>query len=202
MGADVRPRTLRVSSEGAMVVFSVTKDGLATGLSLGGEVQRGGAPSPRCALYAQEEAGKSDVAVTADERDETGAEVCQSAAPPPSLQEAAKQKSIDVQRGKLVSILLGPGFALLFFYLLVWNFYKGHLSPSKRRETSSKATGTAGLGRGSLAAGGSGGERSSAATDCVCRTRVGARELFPRSVAQGDSPESRGAAAPGALGGR
>lgn len=26
MGADVRPRTLRVSSEGAMVVFSVTKD--------------------------------------------------------------------------------------------------------------------------------------------------------------------------------
>ncbi|XP_019369157.1 PREDICTED: semaphorin-4D-like isoform X1 [Gavialis gangeticus] len=57
-----------------------------------------------------------------------------------SLQkDPAKLKALEDQKEDLVVKILGAGFALLFFCLLVWNFCKGHLRlPWKGRERSSK----------------------------------------------------------------
>uniref|UniRef100_G1MZC4 Sema domain-containing protein n=1 Tax=Meleagris gallopavo TaxID=9103 RepID=G1MZC4_MELGA len=56
-------------------------------------------------------------------------------------QNATKQKSVGSQKENLVLKLLCAGFALLFFFLFIWNFYKGHISlPWRIRETSSKDT--------------------------------------------------------------
>ncbi|KAM6189422.1 uncharacterized protein WM294_014618 [Sarcoramphus papa] len=119
----------------------------------------------RYALYAQEKTEEANVIAAANKHNEAGTEGFQSSVPPSLLNEAAKQKSVDNQREKLVLKLLGAGFALLFFFLLVWNFYKGHLSlPWKSRETSSKTTGTAGLGSPALATEGAGSVRKSSAT--------------------------------------
>uniref|UniRef100_A0A8C0F9W5 Sema domain-containing protein n=1 Tax=Bubo bubo TaxID=30461 RepID=A0A8C0F9W5_BUBBB len=117
----------------------------------------------RYALYAQEETEEANVIATANKHNEAGAERFQSSVPPSLLNEAAKQESVDSQIEKLVLKLLGAGFALLF--LLVWNFYRGHLSvPWKSRETRSKTSGAAGLGSPAPATEGSGSVRKSSAT--------------------------------------
>ncbi|NWX69087.1 SEM4E protein, partial [Alca torda] len=119
----------------------------------------------RYVLYAQEKMEEANVIVTANKRTEAGAEGFRSSEPPSSLNKAANQKSVDSHGEKLVLKLFGAGFALFFFFLLVWNFYKGHLSlPWMSRETSSKPTGTAGLGSPALATEGSGSVRKSSAT--------------------------------------
>lgn len=119
----------------------------------------------RYALYAQEKMEEANGIGIANKHTEAGAEEFQSSVPPPLLNEAANQKSLKSQREKLVLKLLGAGFALFFFFLLVWNFYKGHLSlPWKSRETSSKTTGTAGSGSPALATEGSGSVKKSSAT--------------------------------------
>uniref|UniRef100_A0A8D0EM26 Sema domain-containing protein n=1 Tax=Strix occidentalis caurina TaxID=311401 RepID=A0A8D0EM26_STROC len=118
----------------------------------------------RYALYAQEKTEEANVIATANKHNEAGAECFQSSVPPSLLNEAPKQESVDSQIEKLVLKLLGAGFALLFCFLLVWNFYRGHLSlPWKSRETRSKTTGAAGLGSPAPATEGSGSVRKSSA---------------------------------------
>ncbi|KAM9111984.1 semaphorin-4E-like isoform 4-T4 [Pangshura tecta] len=81
------------------------------------------------------------------------------------LNDPAKQKSLEDQKEKLILKFLGAGFALLFSSLLVWNFYKGHLSvPWKSREKSSKTANADCLPGPALATEGSGAMRKSSAT--------------------------------------
>ncbi|XP_050790005.1 semaphorin-4E-like isoform X2 [Gopherus flavomarginatus] len=81
------------------------------------------------------------------------------------LNDPAKQRSLEDQKEKLILKFLGAGFALLFSSLLVWNFYKGHLSvPWKSREKSSKTVNVDCLPGPTLATEGSGAMRKSSAT--------------------------------------
>uniref|UniRef100_A0A8C8B702 Sema domain-containing protein n=1 Tax=Otus sunia TaxID=257818 RepID=A0A8C8B702_9STRI len=119
----------------------------------------------RYALYAQEKTEEANVTATANKHNEAGAERFQSSVPLSLLNEAAKQESVDSQIEKLVLKLLGAAFALLFFFLLVWNFYRDHLSlPWKSRETRSKTTCAPGLRSPAAATEGSGSVRKSSAT--------------------------------------
>ncbi|XP_065714502.1 semaphorin-4E-like [Patagioenas fasciata] len=111
----------------------------------------------RYALYAQEKTREAHVIPTMNKHSKAGAEALQSSEQPSVLDEAANQKPANSQSENLLLKLLGTGFALLFFFLLFWNFYKGHISlPWKRREVGSKPTGTAGLVSPALATEGSG----------------------------------------------
>nr|XP_032638675.1 semaphorin-4E-like isoform X3 [Chelonoidis abingdonii] len=81
------------------------------------------------------------------------------------LNDPAKQRSLEDQKEKLILKFLGAGFALLFSSLLVWNFYKGHLSvPWKSREKSSKTANADCLPGPTLATEGLGAMRKSSAT--------------------------------------
>ncbi|OXB73141.1 UNVERIFIED_CONTAM: hypothetical protein H355_012066 [Colinus virginianus] len=95
----------------------------------------------RYALYAHRSLGKANVnAMTADSN---GAEAVgfQSSIPTYLLKDATKLKLVGSQKECLALKLLAAGFAVLFFFLSVWNFYKGHISlPWKIRATSSKVT--------------------------------------------------------------
>lgn len=111
----------------------------------------------RYALYAQEKTQEAHVIPTADKYSKAGAESFQSSEQPSLLDAAANQKPVNSQSENLLLKLLGTGFALLFFCLLLWNFYKGHISlPWKKRQIGSKPTGTAGLVSPALATEGSG----------------------------------------------
>lgn len=116
----------------------------------------------RYALYAQEKTQEAHVIPTANKYSKAGAESFQSSEQPSLLDAAANQKPVNSQSENLLLKLLGTGFALLFFCLLLWNFYKGHISlPWKRREIGSKPTGTAGLVSPALAT-----EASGSAKNC------------------------------------
>ncbi|NXS93029.1 SEM4E protein, partial [Jacana jacana] len=97
----------------------------------------------RYALYAQEKTKEADGRAAATERAEARAEGVWCSEPLlSSWHKAGKQPSVDSQRENLAFKLLGAGSTLLFFFLLVWNFRRGHLSlPWKSRETSSKPSG-------------------------------------------------------------
>ena len=154
--------------DGGIAIFNMTMDAAGFYDCLSVEKSKGKEfliTVARYALYAQEKAEEGNVTATANKHSEAGAEGFQSSVPPSLLNEAAKQKSEDSQSEKLVLKLLGSGFAFLFFLLLVWNFYKGHLSlPWKRRGTSSETTGTAGVGSPAPTAEESGSARKSSAT--------------------------------------
>ncbi|NXT39865.1 SEM4D protein, partial [Pelecanoides urinatrix] len=154
--------------DGGIAIFNVTVDAAGFYDCLSVEKSKGKEfliTVARYALYAQEKTEEANVFATANEHTKAGAEDFQSSVPPSLLNEEAKEKSLDSRREKLVLKFLGAGFALLFFFLLVWNFYKGHLSlPWKSRETSSKTTGTAGLASPAQATEGSGSGRKSSAT--------------------------------------
>ncbi|NXT50384.1 SEM4E protein, partial [Pluvianellus socialis] len=152
--------------DGGIAIFNVTMDAAGFYDCLSVEKSKGKeflVTVARYALYAQEKMEEANGIATTDEHSEAGAEGFQSSEPPSLLNEAANQKSVDSQREKLVLKLSGAGFAL--FFLLVWKFYKGHLSlPWKSGGTSSKTTVTAGLGSPALATEASGSVRKSAAT--------------------------------------
>uniref|UniRef100_A0A8C9F959 Sema domain-containing protein n=1 Tax=Pavo cristatus TaxID=9049 RepID=A0A8C9F959_PAVCR len=95
----------------------------------------------RYALYAHQSAEKARVNAAADSGNDAEAVGFQSSVSTYLLKDTTKQKSVGSQKENLVLKLLGAGFALLFFFLFIWNFYKGHISlPWKNRETSSKDT--------------------------------------------------------------
>lgn len=154
--------------DGGIAIFNVTMDAAGFYDCLSVEKSKGKEfiiTVARYALYAQEKTEEANVIATANKHNEAEAEGFQSSVPPSLLNEAAKQKSADSQREKLVLKLLGAGFAFLFFFLFIWNFYKGHLSlPWKSRETSQKTTGTASLGSPAPATEGSGSVRKNSAT--------------------------------------
>ncbi|POI34070.1 hypothetical protein CIB84_002178, partial [Bambusicola thoracicus] len=93
----------------------------------------------RYALYAYQSTEKANVnAVSGDSNEAVG---FQSSLSTDLLKDATKQKSVGSQKENLLLKLLSAGFALLFFFLFIWNFYKGHISlPWKIRATSSKDT--------------------------------------------------------------
>ncbi|NXK25013.1 SEM4E protein, partial [Arenaria interpres] len=154
--------------DGGIAIFNVTMDAAGFYDCISVEKSKGKEfliTMARYALYAQEKTKEANVIATANQHVKAGAEGVWSSEPRLSLNEAGNQTSVGSQRENFVLKLFGAGFALFFFFLLVWNFHKGHLSlPWKSRETSSKPTGAAGLGSPALAAEGSGGERKSTAT--------------------------------------
>ncbi|CAM9727720.1 unnamed protein product [Bubo scandiacus] len=154
--------------DGGVAIFNITIDAAGFYDCLSVEKSKGKeflTTVARSALYAQEKTEEANVIATANKHNEAGAERFQSSVPPSLLNEAAKQESVDSQIEKLVLKLLGAGFALLFFFLLVWNFYRGHLSLLwKSRENRSKTSGAAGLGSPAPATEGSGSVRKSSAT--------------------------------------
>ncbi|XP_074020130.1 semaphorin-4E-like [Numenius arquata] len=154
--------------DGGIAIFNVTMDAAGFYDCISVEKSKGKEffiTVARYALYAQEKTKEANVIATANQHVKAGAEGFWSLEPQLSLNKAGNQTSVDSQRENFILKLFGAGFALFFFFLLVWNFHKGHLSlPWKSRETSSKPTGVAGLGSLTLAAEGSGGERRSTAT--------------------------------------
>ncbi|NWU69980.1 SEM4E protein, partial [Pterocles burchelli] len=154
--------------DGGMAIFNVTRDAAGFYDCLSVEKSNGKEfliPVARYALYTQEKTEVANVAATTHQQNEAGAEALQSPVPPSLLNEAANQESVHSQREKLILKLLAAGFAFVFFCLLIWNFYRGHFSlPRKSRETSSKHTGAAGLGRPALATEASGSVRKNSAT--------------------------------------
>ncbi|KAM6310871.1 semaphorin-4E-like [Podargus strigoides] len=148
--------------DGGIAIFNVTMDAAGFYDCLSVEKSKGKEfliTVARYALYAQEKTKETNVIAAAKMHHEGGCEGFRSSLAPSLLNKTAKWKSMDSQREKLGLKLLGTGFALLFFFLLAWNFYKGHLPvPWKSRETSSKPTCPA------LAVEGSGSVRMSSAT--------------------------------------
>ncbi|NWI68956.1 SEM4E protein, partial [Todus mexicanus] len=153
--------------DGGIAIFNLTKDAAGFYDCLSVEKSKGKKfliTVARYALYTQEKAEEASVPATANKCNKSGAEGLQSSEPSSFLTEAANPKPVDSQRENLVLKLLASGFALLFLFLFIWNIYKGHLSlPWKRRETSSKPPGAAGLGSPAVAAEGSGSVRDSSA---------------------------------------
>ncbi|XP_019465624.1 semaphorin-4D-like [Meleagris gallopavo] len=95
----------------------------------------------RYALYAQQSTEKTNGNAATDSNNEAEVVGFQSSVSTYLLKDATKQKSVGSQKENLVLKLLCAGFALLFFFLFIWNFYKGHISlPWRIRETSSKDT--------------------------------------------------------------
>nr|XP_009676819.1 PREDICTED: semaphorin-4E-like [Struthio camelus australis] len=154
--------------DGGIVIFNVTMDEAGFYDCLSVEKAKGKEfliTVASYALYAQQKSDDANVNGTTSTLNETAAVSFKSSVPTSLLKEAAKQKSTDNQKENLVLKLLGAGFALLFSFLLVWNFYKGHLSlPWKSRETSSRTASTDCLGSPGLATEGSGCVRKSSAT--------------------------------------
>ncbi|NXG39239.1 SEM4E protein, partial [Dromaius novaehollandiae] len=154
--------------DGGIVIFNVTMDEAGFYDCLSIEKTKGKEfliTVASYALYAQQKTDNANVNATTNALNETAAVSFKSSVPTSLLKEAAKQKSMDSQKEKLVLKLLGAGFALLFSLLLVWNFYKGHLSlPWKSRETSSRTANADCLGNPGLATEGSGCVRKSSAT--------------------------------------
>uniref|UniRef100_A0A8C3JGB6 Semaphorin-4E n=1 Tax=Calidris pygmaea TaxID=425635 RepID=A0A8C3JGB6_9CHAR len=154
--------------DGGIAIFNVTMDEAGFYDCISVEKSKGKEfliTMARYALYAQEKTKEANVIAAANQHVKAGAEGVWSSEPRSSLTKVGNQPSAGSQRENFVLKLLGAGFALFFFFLLVWNFHKGHLPlPWKSREASSKPTGVAGLGSPALAAGGLGGERKSRAT--------------------------------------
>ncbi|NWQ82720.1 SEM4E protein, partial [Columbina picui] len=146
--------------DGGIAILNVTMDAAGFYDCLSVEKSKGKEfriTMARYALYAQDKTREAHVSPTANKHSKAGAESSQSSEQPSLLDEASNQKPVDSKSGNLLLKLLGTGFALLFFFLLLWNFYKGHFSlPWKRREISSKPTGTAGLASPARATEGSG----------------------------------------------
>lgn len=117
----------------------------------------------RYALYAHQNTEKANVNAATDDNNEAEAVGFQSSLSTYLLKDATKQKSVGSQKENLLLKLLSAGFALLFFFLFIWNFYKGHISlPWKIREASSKDT-NADLENPELTTGRSGAVRESSA---------------------------------------
>ncbi|XP_021234255.1 homer protein homolog 3 isoform X2 [Numida meleagris] len=118
----------------------------------------------RYALYAHPSTEKANVIATTDNINEAEAVGFQSSVPTYLLKDAIKQKSVGSQEENFIVKFLGAGFALLFFFLFTWNFYKGHISlPWKIRESSSQDTNADYLENPELTTGGSGAVRESSA---------------------------------------
>ncbi|KAM6041338.1 LOW QUALITY PROTEIN: semaphorin-4E-like [Chlamydotis macqueenii] len=151
--------------DGGIAVFKVAMDAAGFYDCLSVERSKGKdfvVTVARSALHAQGKTEEANVLATANEHNEAEAEGFQLSVPLSLLSEAANQRSVDSQRERLVLKLFGAGFDL--FFLSAWN-YKSHLSlPWKSRETSSKSTGTTGLGSPALATEPSGSDRRSSAT--------------------------------------
>uniref|UniRef100_A0A669Q9X6 Sema domain-containing protein n=1 Tax=Phasianus colchicus TaxID=9054 RepID=A0A669Q9X6_PHACC len=95
----------------------------------------------RYALYARQSTEKANVDAATDSSNEAEAVGFQSSVSTYLLKDATKQKFVGSQKENLVLKLLGAGFALLFFFLFIWNFYKGHISlPWRIRDTGSRDT--------------------------------------------------------------
>ncbi|NXP14899.1 SEM4E protein, partial [Thinocorus orbignyianus] len=119
----------------------------------------------RYALYAQEETKEANSMTTVNQQAPAGAGGAWCSEPLSARNKAGKQISANSHRENFVLKFVGAGSALFFFSLLVWNFYKGHLSlPWKSRETSSRPTGVVGLRSLVLVAEGSASQKKSAAT--------------------------------------
>ncbi|NXD14222.1 SEM4E protein, partial [Nothocercus nigrocapillus] len=115
-------------------------------------------------LYVQQKTDQASVSASTRALNGTADGSSKSSLPTPLLKEVAKQKLLDNQKEKLILKLLGAGFALLFSFLLVWNFYKGHLSLPGKGDTVSSAAHADCSGSPVLAAEGSGCVRKSSAT--------------------------------------
>lgn len=146
--------------DGGIAILNVTMDAAGFYDCLSVEKSKGKEfriTMARYALYAKEKTREAHIIPTVNKHSKAGAESFQSSEQPSLLDEAANQKPVDSHSENLLLKLLGTGFALLFLFLLLWNFYKGHFSlPWKRREISSKPPRTAGLGSPALATEGSG----------------------------------------------
>ncbi|NWS48946.1 SEM4D protein, partial [Probosciger aterrimus] len=142
--------------DGGMAILNVTADVAGFYDCLSVEKSKGKeflVMVARYALYAREKPEEANIIATANKHKEAEAVGFQSSVPAPSPKEAAKQESADSQKEKLILKLLGAGFALLIFILLVLSFHKSHLSlPWKSRETSPNPTARAGSGSPALAA--------------------------------------------------
>ncbi|NWR77551.1 SEM4D protein, partial [Centropus unirufus] len=146
--------------EGGIAIFNITADAAGFYDCLSAEKSKEKEfliTMARYALYAQEKTTKGNVA-TAKKHCEAGIEGFQASGPPLLPNEAVRQQFMESHREKVGLRVLGAGFGLLFFLLLMWNFQRGHLPlPWKSRETGSKPTDAAGLGSSALAAEGLGG---------------------------------------------
>ncbi|NWH66975.1 SEM4D protein, partial [Geococcyx californianus] len=124
--------------DGGIAIFNVTVDaaGLYDCLSVEKSKGKEFFIAVACyALYAQEKTEETNVIVAANKNSEAGTEGFQSLGPALLPNGTAREESLESQREKLGLRLLTTGFALLFLFLLVWNFRKGHLSfPRKSRE--------------------------------------------------------------------
>ncbi|NXJ08292.1 SEM4E protein, partial [Odontophorus gujanensis] len=118
----------------------------------------------RYALDAHQSLGKANVNAMTANNNEAEAVGFQSSVPTYLLKDATKWKFVDSQKESLALKLLAAGFAVLFFFLFVWNSYKGHISlPWRIRETSSKDTSEDNLENPELATERSGAGRGSSA---------------------------------------
>ncbi|NWX92017.1 SEM4E protein, partial [Nothoprocta pentlandii] len=153
--------------DGGIVIFNVTMDEAGFYDCLSVEKAKGREFLITVAsyvLYAQQKSDHARVSAATNALNGTADGNFMSSLPTPVLKEAAKQKSLDSQKEKLILKLLGATFALLFSFLLVWNFYKGHLPLPAKGETVSSAAKADCSGSAGLAAEGAGCVRKSSAT--------------------------------------
>ncbi|KAM8795054.1 homer protein homolog 3 [Eudromia elegans] len=115
-------------------------------------------------LYVQQKTDQASLSAATNRLNETADGSFKSSLPTPLLKGAAKEKSVDSQKEKLVLKLLGASFALLFCFLLAWNFYKGHLPLRGKGKTVSSTANADCSGSPGLAMDGSGCVRKSSAT--------------------------------------
>ncbi|NXA43176.1 SEM4E protein, partial [Eudromia elegans] len=115
-------------------------------------------------LYVQQKTDQASLSAATNRLNETADGSFKSSLPTPLLKGAAKEKSVDSQKEKLVLKLLGASFALLFCFLLAWNFYKGHLPLRGKGKTVSSTANADCSGSPGLATDGSGCVRKSSAT--------------------------------------
>ncbi|NXJ70703.1 SEM4E protein, partial [Rostratula benghalensis] len=128
--------------DGGIAIFNVTMDAAGVYDCISVERSKGKEfriTMARYALHAQEKSKEANVRVTGNQSAQAGAEGVWCSEPLSSRSKAGNQASLDSQRESFVLKLVGAGSTLLFFFLLIWNFHKGHLAlPWKSRETSSK----------------------------------------------------------------
>ncbi|NWW54662.1 SEM4E protein, partial [Pedionomus torquatus] len=154
--------------DGGIAIFNVTTDAAGFYDCISVEKSKGKEfriAMARYALYAREKTKEANVRATVNQHAKAGAGGGWFSEPLWAQNKAGNQTSVDSRRENFVLKLVGAGSALFFFFLLVWNFHRGHLSlPWKSRETSSKPTGAAGLGGLAPAAEGSGSQKKSTGT--------------------------------------
>ncbi|NXY48794.1 SEM4E protein, partial [Ceuthmochares aereus] len=130
--------------DGGMAILNVTLD--AAGFYDCLSVEKSGGKEfhftvAHYALYAQEKTEEANVIATEKEHSKKGTEEFQALEPPLLPDETVRQESVESQREKMGLGALAAGFGLLFLFLLIWNFHKGHLHlPWKSREASAKPT--------------------------------------------------------------